>query len=138
MERPFDSHRAEASAFAPRHSSGAGDPSRQGTSTSGESPDLRKEVDENTQYTHILCIMATKTISIRVEAYEKLRRARLRPAESFSDVVMRAHWDEQTVTGGELLTQVRERGALYSVEDLDTIDEMKSEGKPPADKWSTP
>ena len=79
--------------------------------------------------------MATKTISLRVEAYEKLRRARSHASESFSDVVMRARWDEQTVTGRALLTLVRERGALYDGDELDAIDEMKSKGKAPAYKW---
>lgn len=79
--------------------------------------------------------MATKTISLRVEAYEKLRRARSHPGESFSDVVMRARWDEQTISGGELLARVRERGALYGTEELDDIAEMKAEEQPPADKW---
>ena len=82
--------------------------------------------------------MATKTISLRVEAYERLRRARTHPSESFSDVVMRARWDDQTVSGGELLALVRERGALYGSDALDSIDEMKCEGAPPTDKWSTP
>lgn len=82
--------------------------------------------------------MATKTISLRVEAYEKLRRAREHSRESFSDVVMRARWDEQTVTGGELLALVRERGPLYDCDELDAIDEMKSTGREPTDKWSTP
>ena len=81
--------------------------------------------------------MATKTISLRIEAYEKLRRARTRSSESFSDVVMRARWDDQTVTGAELLTLVRERGPSYDSDELDVIDKMKSEGKAPADKWST-
>ena len=95
-------------------------------------------LDADTQYTHVLCIMATKTISLRVEAYEKLRRARTRPNESFSDVVMRARWDDQTVTGGELLVLLRERGPLYDSEELDVIEELKSEGRAPADKWPTP
>jgi predicted CopG family antitoxin len=82
--------------------------------------------------------MASKTISLRVEAYEKLRRARTHSAESFSEVVMRARWDEQTVTGGELLTLVRERGTLYDSAELDVIDDMKSGGKVPTDKWSRP
>lgn len=51
---------------------------------------------------------------------------------------MRARWDEQTVTGGELLALVRERGTLYASDELDVIDEMKSSGKPPRDKWSKP
>jgi len=51
---------------------------------------------------------------------------------------MRARWDEQTVTGGELLTLVRERGTLYDSAELDVIDDMKSGGKVPTDKWSRP
>jgi predicted CopG family antitoxin len=82
--------------------------------------------------------MATKTISLRVEAYDKLRHARSHERESFSDVVMRARWDDQTVTGGELLALVRERGPLYDSDELDVIEGVKSEGKAPADKWSTP
>ena len=42
------------------------------------------------------------------------------------------------MTGGELLALVRERGSLYDCDELDVIDESKSEGKAPADKWSTP
>ena len=95
-------------------------------------------LDADTQYTHILCIMATRTISLRVEAYERLRRARTRPNESFSDVVMRARWDDQTVTGAELLVLLRERGPLYDPDELDVIDQLKSEGRAPADKWPTP
>ena len=95
-------------------------------------------LDQDTRYTHILCIMSTKTISLRLEAYERLRRARTHPSESFSDVVMRARWDDQTVSAEELLALVRERGALYRSDELDSIDEMKSEGAVPADKWSTP
>ncbi len=82
--------------------------------------------------------MATKTISLRVEAYDKLRRARTHPSESFSDVVMRARWDDQTVSAKELLSLVRERGPLYGTDELDAIDELKAEGTPPTDKWSTP
>jgi len=79
--------------------------------------------------------MPSKTISVRIEAYEKLRRARLHPAESFSDVVMRARWDEQTISGGELLARVRERGPVYAEEELDDLADMKAEERPATDKW---
>jgi len=82
--------------------------------------------------------MASKTISLRVEAYERLRRARTHPGESFSQVVMRAHWDDHTVTGGELLSLVRERGALYDAAATQAIDELKTEGRLAEDKWSMP
>ncbi len=82
--------------------------------------------------------MASKTISLRVEAYERLRRARTRPGESFSDVVMRAHWNDHTVTGAELLALVRERGALYDAAATGAIDELMTEDRPAEDKWSMP
>lgn len=83
---------------------------------------------------HSLC-MATKTISLRVEAYEKLRRARRYPGESFSEVVLRARWPEATLTGEQLLARCREHGAFFSEEGLDRIERLKAEDRPPEDKW---
>ena len=95
-------------------------------------------LDTYTQYTRILCVMASKTISLRVEAYQRLRRARTHPGESFSDVVMRAHWEDHTATGGELLSLVRERGALYDAAAADAIEDLKTGDRPSEDKWSMP
>lgn len=89
----------------------------------------------STQTMHILC-MATKTISLRIEAYERLTRARRHPGESFSDVVMRAQWDDQTVTAGKYLDMVRERGPLYPPDELDRLDEADRLDRPPEDKWA--
>ena len=47
--------------------------------------------------------MATKTISLEIDAYEKLRRAKRSRRESFSSVVRRAHWDHEPATARELL-----------------------------------
>ena len=82
--------------------------------------------------------MATKTISLKLDAYEKLRAARQRPSESFSQVILRARWPEETVTAGELLRRYRERGSCFAEEDLDRIDELKARDAPPEDKWSIP
>ena len=84
---------------------------------------------------HITC-MATKTISLRLEAYERLRRARRYPDESFSEVVLRASWPEQTITGADLLRRCRETGPLYSETELDSIVDLKVADRPPEDKWT--
>ena len=85
---------------------------------------------------HITC-RATSTISLKLEAYERLKRARRHPAESFSDVVMRARWDEEPVTAGDYLRLVRERGPSYSAEELERLAAFKKSDLPPADKWQT-
>lgn len=80
--------------------------------------------------------MSTKTISLRLEAYERLKRARKSPRESFSDVVMRAEWPEAGITAGELLALYEQRGAYLSDASLDRIDEAKAADRPPEDKWA--
>jgi predicted CopG family antitoxin len=78
--------------------------------------------------------MATKATSLRLEAYERLRRARRYPGESFSEVVLRATWPEKTLTGAELLRRCREAGPLYSEAELNRIGEIKVADHPPEDK----
>lgn len=84
---------------------------------------------------HNAC-MSTKTISVRIEAYERLRAARRYPDESFSEVVLRARWPEDTVTAGELRALARSRGACLSEAELDRIDAAKRLDAPPEDKWA--
>ena len=86
---------------------------------------------------HVLC-MSTKTISLKLEAYERLRRARRSPDESFSDVVMRAHWAERGITAGELREVYRTAGPHLSAEALERIDEASGADGPPEDKWTKP
>lgn len=71
--------------------------------------------------------MERKTISLRVEAYEKLCRVRRFPRESFSEVVLRATWPEETITGAELLERTREHGPFFTKEGLEQIERMKTE-----------
>lgn len=80
--------------------------------------------------------MPTKTISLRLEAYERLRNARRHPGESFSDVVLRAKWAEEPVTAGELLGRVRERGPAFSAADLDRLEEAERADRPAESKWA--
>jgi len=86
---------------------------------------------------HDTC-MATKTISLRIDAYERLRRARRRPDESFTDVVLRAEWPDLGMTARELRAVYETDGALFDDEALDRIDEAKAADRPPKDKWSGP
>ncbi len=79
--------------------------------------------------------MPTKTVSLLVEAYEKLKRARRFPGESFSQVVLRARWPEEGVTGGELVRRYREHGPYFSEEGLERIERLKREDRPPESKW---
>ena len=82
--------------------------------------------------------MSTKTISLKMEAYDRLRAARTYPSESFSDVVLRATWPEDTVTARELLALYRDRPARFSTEELDRVDALKRNVAAPEDKWANP
>ena len=81
--------------------------------------------------------MSTKTISLSFPAYERLRRARRRPDESFSQVVLRAEWQEDTITGRELLKVMDDRDPAYGHKQLAGVEEAKASDKPPEDKWTT-
>jgi hypothetical protein len=78
--------------------------------------------------------MATKTISIDIEAYERLRRARRTPKESFSMVIKRAEWPTPPRTAGAMLAAISEAPTL----DTDTIDRLDAAQRadtPPEDPW---
>lgn len=81
--------------------------------------------------------MPTKTISLRLDAYERLRAARATPDESFSQVVLRAKWPASTVTGAELLRLSRARAPSFTEAELDFLDEIQAQDSPPEDKWKT-
>jgi predicted nucleic acid-binding protein len=64
--------------------------------------------------------VSTKTISLKREAYERLKAARRYPDESFSEVVLRANWPEDTLTACELL-QLFRNGRPHLPERLPTV-----------------
>jgi len=82
--------------------------------------------------------MATKTISLKVEAYNRLSAARRYRDESFSEVVMRATWPEDTITSRGLLDLLGSRRVHLTAEELDRIDELKQHDLPAEDKWAEP
>jgi hypothetical protein len=69
--------------------------------------------------------MSVKTISLKLEAYERLRAARRYPTESFSAVVLRAGWPEDTTTARQFLDLRRMRTSCFSDEELGRIDVLK-------------
>ncbi|HKJ89687.1 MAG TPA: antitoxin VapB family protein [Oceanipulchritudo sp.] len=75
--------------------------------------------------------MTTKTISLEIEAYEKLRRAKRFPRESFSEVVLRASIPDGGISGRELLTGFESGESVFSDEDLDAIDAVNANDAPP-------
>jgi predicted CopG family antitoxin len=81
--------------------------------------------------------MASKTITLKLEAYNRLRAARRYPTESFSEVVLRASWPADTITGRELLELYRSgTRPRLSKETIDRIAEANANDKPPIDKWA--
>lgn len=80
--------------------------------------------------------MATKTISIDLEAYERLRRARRSRNESFSKVIKRAVWSDPPHSARALL-EALERVPLMNEEALDRLEKAQAEDAPPEDPWRT-
>lgn len=76
-------------------------------------------------------LMATKTISLEIEAYEKLRRAKRFPRESFTEVVLRASIPGSGVSGRELLASWEATESIFSDEGLDSIDALNAHDQPP-------
>jgi len=78
--------------------------------------------------------MASKTITIDVEAYERLRRARSTRGESFSSVIKRATWPESPRTAGALLEAIR---VLPPVQEavLDCLEKGQRDDAAPEDPW---
>ncbi|MBJ7259027.1 MAG: antitoxin VapB family protein [Chthoniobacterales bacterium] len=78
--------------------------------------------------------MATKTISIGIEAYSRLVSARRHPKESFSEVIKRAGWSNEGASGGELLAILDQLPTLPPGLLAELDDNQKSD-LPPTDKW---
>lgn len=81
--------------------------------------------------------MATKTISIDLEAYGRLRRARRTPNESFSRVIHRAQWPEDMQTAAAFLA--RSAGApIVDDATLHRLETAQRDDKPPENPWQRP
>ena len=80
--------------------------------------------------------MAVKTITIDLEAYECLSRARLEAKESFSKAIKRASWEESGLAGRAWAAGVRSFPAA-SCEALDALEENQKRDHPPEDPWQS-
>ncbi len=79
--------------------------------------------------------MATKTISVDIEAYRLLSKARTSPKESFSQVIKRAQWSQRAKTGADLLKALATL-PVASEEVIRRLDEAQATDLPPDDPWS--
>jgi predicted CopG family antitoxin len=102
----------------------------------GEMIERRYKVAKREMAMHYSC-MATKTISLELDAYEHLKAAK-GPGESFSDVVRRATFQKRHLTAQDLLSQLQKRGAMFSESDLKDLEKTHDKlSTLPDDPWRT-
>ena len=76
--------------------------------------------------------MATKTITLEIDAYERLKSAKRFPRESFSEVVRRLPLRTDAMTAREFLELSRRRGGQLTETDCQIIDELNASDLPPS------
>ncbi len=80
--------------------------------------------------------MATKTISLELDAYEKLRAAK-REGESFSEVVRRAHFDAEESSGANILSQLAKLPVIAADLEASSYWERQRARTISPSKWAT-
>lgn len=88
---------------------------------------------------HILC-MPTKTISLELDAYQKLKRAKRSSGESFSSVVRRGRFEGSSMPAGAALKYweglySQQPDSLLSEEALDGLDEVQANPEKSPSRW---
>jgi Putative antitoxin len=79
--------------------------------------------------------MPTKTITLELDAYEKLRLAK-RGGESFTEVVRRAVLVDSPLTGAALRDYFRSGGSGVCEKYLDAVEEVSNHDPIPDDPWA--
>lgn len=83
---------------------------------------------------HHAC-MATKTISIDLPAWERLRKARISDAESFSQVIHRAKWARGRKSCGDFVTELISKDRYLSANEIRRLKQAQKEDAPPKAVW---
>ena len=83
--------------------------------------------------------MATKTITLELDAYEKLKKAKRSPRESFSSVVRRANFPDSPCTAYFLLQilekRMRGHAVLLNEDSLDRLDAAQRKPRISETEW---
>ena len=79
--------------------------------------------------------MATKTISIDLVAYERLKNARIGPKDSFSQVIRRAQWQQEARTCGGLLAALEGLPAADEAV-IQHLESAQQQDPAPDNSWS--
>jgi len=79
--------------------------------------------------------MATKTITLEIDAYEKLRQAK-RSGESFTEVVRRAVWENPPLTGRSLREYLKKGGSGASEKYLEAVETAAQHDPIPDNPWA--
>jgi predicted CopG family antitoxin len=79
--------------------------------------------------------MATKTISLDLEAYDRLVKAKRDPPESFSQVIKRASWPDNEKTAKAYL-EVLHRLPAVDRSVFDLLEANQLQDRIPTDKWN--
>lgn len=85
---------------------------------------------------HATC-MATKTISIDLEAHRRLSAARRTPKESFSQIIHRAHFVEEAPVNGDGLLRLMQELEPSASEVIVALEAGQEADRPPEDPWDS-
>jgi predicted CopG family antitoxin len=81
--------------------------------------------------------MATKTITIELDVYDRLVAQKRTSRDSFSQVLRRAHWDRPRGLGSEILASLESDGPLLDDGILDEIERLKGSAEVAPSKWDS-